>query len=142
MASISTIFKFIIFGLLYVIIFIALRIMYKDIKNGGARKVTVEKTIGLEILRTGDNEEIKKGAIVPVRRGISIGRKNDNNLILNDSYVSGHHAKIYLKNGEYYLEDMASTNGTLLNNLALKGKTTLRIGDEIKIGSSLFRVID
>lgn len=141
MDSISIIFKFIIFALLYIIIFIALRIMYKDIKNGG-RRVQAEKTIGLEILRPGDNVEIKKGAIIPVRRAVSIGRKGDNTLILTDSYVSSHHAKIYLKNGEYYIEDMESTNGTILNNSELKGKTPLRIGDEIKIGSSLFKVID
>jgi pSer/pThr/pTyr-binding forkhead associated (FHA) protein len=62
-------------------------------------------------------------------------------VILNDPYVSSYHAKIYVKNTEYLIEDLGSTNGTLLNDEKLEGKAYLNPGDEVKIGSVLFRVI-
>jgi len=126
--------------IVYLIIFYALKIMYKDIKNGGKKK-TVRKTLGLEIVEAGENKNLRKGGVLPVHREITMGRKEDNTLPLVDPYVSGHHAKIYLKNAEYILEDLGSTNGTLLNNQKVIGKSAIKAGDEIKIGKVIFKVI-
>jgi len=62
-------------------------------------------------------------------------------LILGDKYVSSQHAKIYLKNTDYILEDLRSTNGTLKNNKKVSDKVSIKKGDEIKIGTSTFKVI-
>jgi pSer/pThr/pTyr-binding forkhead associated (FHA) protein len=127
-------------GVIYIIIILALRIMYKDVKNGDKRRV-LKKAFGLEIINSGDNPNLKKGGIVPIRGNLTIGRKEDNMVIINDPYVSSYHAKIYVKNTDYLLEDLGSTNGTLLNEEKLEGKAYLNPGDEIEIGSVLFRVI-
>ena len=126
--------------IVYLIIFYALKIMYKDIKNGGKKKST-RKTLGLEVVEAGENKNLRKGGVLPVHREITMGRKEDNSLPLVDPYVSGHHARIYLKNTEYILEDLGSTNGTLLNNERLIGKSAIKAGDEIKIGKVIFKVI-
>lgn len=142
MAIFSDVFKFVIIGLLYVIIFVALRIMYKDIKIGSENKRQGEVPIGLEIIGLGASEDLVEGTIIPVSKEVTIGRKEGNSLVLNSAYVSGKHAKINLKNGEYFIEDLGSTNGTLLNNLPLKDRSLLKVGDEIKIGEAMFKVID
>lgn len=136
----STIFKVVIIAIVYIIIFTVLSIIYKDIKSGG-RKKTSHKSFGLEVLEPGENSNLKKGGVIPVMGALSIGRKEDNRLILSNPYVSGHHARIYLKNGEYTLEDLGSTNGVIINNKKLENKCILKPGDEIKIGSSVFKVI-
>jgi pSer/pThr/pTyr-binding forkhead associated (FHA) protein len=118
----------------------ALRIMYKDIKNGDKKKVK-KKPFGLEILEPGENSNLKNGGVIPLNNGATIGRKSDNMVILNDSYVSNHHAKIYIKNMEYYLEDLKSTNGTFLNSARVTKNEQLAKGDIIKIGTSEFKVI-
>ncbi len=76
---------------------------------------------------------------VPIEYGdISIGRHKDNDIRLNDSTVSGHHARIInffepSSIEDIYLEDLNSTNGTYINeNRVVKG--TLRDGDVITIG--------
>ena len=129
-----------IIGIIYIIIFLALRIMYKDVKSGD-RKRRTKKSLGLEIVDNGKNSNLKLGGVIPVNGELTLGRKEDNLLILTDPYVSGHHAKIYVKNTDYILEDMGSTNGTLLNNERLEGKEILALGDEIKVGSAVFKVI-
>jgi hypothetical protein len=134
------IFAIAICGIIYIIIILALRIMYKDVKNGDKRRV-LKKSLGLEVISSGSNPNLKKGGIVPIRGQLTLGRKEDNMVILNDPYVSSYHAKIYVKNTEYLIEDLGSTNGTLLNDEKLEGKAYLNPGDEVKIGSVLFRVI-
>lgn len=134
------IFTAIIIGIIYTIIFLSLRIMYKDVKNGDKRR-RIKKTLGLEIISAGQNLNLKKGGVIPINGQLTIGRKNDNLLILTDSYVSSHHVKIFIKNTDYIIEDLGSTNGTLLNEERLEGKTLLSIGDEIKVGSAVFKVI-
>ncbi|OFI07497.1 FHA domain-containing protein FhaB [Clostridium acetireducens DSM 10703] len=140
LAKLSLIFKIIIIAIIYIIIFFALRIMYKDIKNGGKKKVR-RKTYGLEILAPGNNQSLKKGGVIPIRGEITIGRKSENMLILDDLYVSAYHAKVYVKNANHIIEDLGSTNGTLINGSKISGKVTLKSGDEIQIGSTKFRVI-
>jgi len=140
-SKLTTIFRFIIIGIIYIIIFLSLKIMYKDIKNGGKRNPTKKKTFGLEILDKGENHELKNGAVIPIKGEITIGRKTTNNLILDDQYVSGNHARIFLKNTDYIIEDLGSTNGTIINDKRLEGKAILKVGDEIQIGSALFKVI-
>jgi len=141
-SKLSMIFKFAILAIVYLIIFFALRIMYKDIKSGGRKKVSNRKSsFGLEVIEAGENTNLKNGGIIPVQGELTIGRRNNNHLILEDQFVSGNHARIFVKNTDYMIEDMGSTNGTKLNDERLEDRAILRVGDEIQIGSTLFRVI-
>ncbi|KYH35411.1 FHA domain-containing protein FhaB [Clostridium tepidiprofundi DSM 19306] len=137
LANLGLVLKFAIIVIIYLIIFFALRIMYKDIRNIGKR---INRTIGLEIIKKGDNSILRNGALIPVTNELTIGRNENNILVLNDRYVSAFHAKIYLKNADYIIEDNKSTNGTFVNDKRIL-KTILKNGDEIKIGTALFKVI-
>lgn len=140
MVKLSVIFKFVILGIFYIILFLALRIMYKDIKNGGSKKQK-RHTLGLEIIEPGNSVNLKKGGVIPVHGEITLGRKQDNLFILDDPYVSGHHAKIYPTSNGFFIEDMGSTNGTLLNDQKVTGRANLISGDIIKVGSTVLKVI-
>ena len=141
MANISWIMKYAIIAIIYIIIIFALRIMYKDIKGGAKKKPIIKKTMGLEVIERGENFNLRVGAVIPLNGELSIGRKADNLLILGDKYVSSQHARIFLKNTDYVLQDLRSTNGTLKNNKKVIDKVAIKKGDEIKIGTSIFKVI-
>jgi len=141
MANLSLIMKFIIIGIIYVIIIFALRIMYKDIKGGGKKKTVTKKPMGLEVIERGENFNLRLGAVIPLNNELTIGRNEDNLLILGDKYVSSKHAIIYLKNTDYILQDLKSTNGTLMNSKKVIGKVDIKKGDEIQVGTSIFKVI-
>ena len=141
MANLSLIMKFIIIGIIYVIIIFALRIMYKDIKGGGKKKTVTKKPMGLEVIERGENFNLRLGAVIPLNNELTIGRNEDNLLILGDKYVSSKHAIIYLKNTDYILQDLKSTNGTLMNSKKVIDKVDIKKGDEIQVGTSIFKVI-
>ncbi|WP_138203484.1 FHA domain-containing protein [Haloimpatiens lingqiaonensis] len=138
---ISKIFTIAIIAIIYVIIFFILKIMYKDIKDTGRRKKGRRKKYGLEVIEIKGNEVLKEGSVIPMGDWITIGRKEDNTLVLADEYVSGYHAKIFLKNNSCVIEDLNSTNGTFVNDEAIEEKTYLSAGDIVKIGNSMFKII-
>lgn len=140
LAKLSPIFTLIIIAIVYMIIFTALRIMNKDIK-GGTRKKSQKKAAGLEIIEPGNSYNLKRGGVIPLQGQITIGRKEDNTFMLDDPYVSGKHARIYTKSGDYIIEDLGSTNGTLVNDDQIEGKKYLETGDIIKIGNTVLKFL-
>lgn len=141
MPLIRIIFKVLIIVVIYIIIVMALRIMYKDIKGGNKRR-KISKHLGLEVMRVGDDSSnLKVGSVIPIHAKLTIGRKEDNMLVLHDQYVSGNHAVAFVKNDNYYIKDLNSTNGTLLNNEKLEKSKELKVDDEITIGEYVFKVI-
>ncbi|MFO7604279.1 MAG: FHA domain-containing protein [Gammaproteobacteria bacterium] len=68
---------------------------------------------------------------------ISIGRKHGNDVQLNDLTVSGRHALISTMGDNTYIDDLGSTNGTLLNG-ARVSKSILKHGDTIQTGNYQF----
>jgi len=71
--------------------------------------------------------------------GLSIGRSAEADVRIDDRYASGVHARIFSRDGRAYIEDMSSTNGTLLNDATLRGEAELIDGDVVRIGDTAFR---
>jgi FHA domain len=82
---------------------------------------------------------LKEGARFDLFGGLSIGRSGEADVPIDDRYASGLHARIYAHGGRFYLEDLKSTNGTLLNDDPLAGEAELMAGDLIRIGDTEFR---
>ena len=139
---VSFVFGIIFIILLYVIIYYALKIMYKDVKTSGKKKNSgSNKKYGIEVIKPGSNTELEAGSVFIVRREITIGRKEDNMVILSEPFVSGYHCKIYIKNNSLFIEDLKSTNGLYVNGEKINDVVKLAPDDEIEIGSAVFKVL-
>jgi hypothetical protein len=78
---------------------------------------------------------LDKEYVYPLRTGLNtIGRAPDNDVVVQDSYVSRRHCAIVVHTGDgFELHDIASKNGTYLNGRRLEGPTKLHPGDEIRV---------
>ena len=77
------------------------------------------------------------GSMVPLTpTSITIGRDQNCTLVLNDSYASSRHARVFPKGGTWWLEDLNSTNGTTLAGRAVHGAVELPIGVPVRIGQT------
>jgi DNA-binding response OmpR family regulator len=63
----------------------------------------------------------------------SIGRWEDNDVAIDDRWVSRLHAQIHHKGEQYIIQDMGSKNGTLVNGRRIAASTVLSDGDEIQV---------
>jgi len=82
---------------------------------------------------------LREGERFDLMGGLSIGRSAEADLRIDDRYASGLHARIFSREGHAYVEDMKSTNGTLLNDGQLHGEAELIDGDVVRIGDTEFR---
>jgi len=78
---------------------------------------------------------VDKEFIYPLKVGVNtLGRSGDNDVVVEDSFVSRRHCAILVHAGRgCELHDTASKNGTYLNGTRLAGPTALKSGDEIRI---------
>jgi pSer/pThr/pTyr-binding forkhead associated (FHA) protein len=66
----------------------------------------------------------------------TIGRAAECELRLDDTYVSQQHARIFDRNGNWYVEDLGSTNGTFVNEQKLVAPAMLTPGDTVRVGTT------
>lgn len=70
----------------------------------------------------------------PLRPVTTIGRSPANTIHLNNTYTSAQHALLTLRGEQWWLEDLKSRNGTLLNAIRLDEPTVITPNDTITIG--------
>lgn len=67
----------------------------------------------------------------------TIGRSEDNNLVLPDRWISRNHAMLqYMETGEFYLIDLGSRNGSFVNGRRVSIPVTLHNGDHLTFGQT------
>ena len=93
----------------------------------GAPRLRVETAAGL---RDGVAYDLSEGAL--------LGRGDQVDIQLEDSFASTSHARLVPQGDVVVLEDLGSTNGTYLNGEPLRGPQPLHVGDRIRIGDSEF----
>lgn len=71
---------------------------------------------------------------------LTIGRADKCHVVLDDTYVSQIHARIFARGDSYFLEDLGSTNGTYLNRKRVGGTTEIQRGDHVKIGKTVLEM--
>lgn len=76
----------------------------------------------------------RRPRVVPLDASVVIGRAPECELRLDDAFVSSQHARIFARNGSWYVEDLGSTNGTFVNEQRLGAPAMLQPGDRIRIG--------
>lgn len=80
------------------------------------------------------------GKTFALDKELTIGRADKCHVVLDDTYVSQVHARIFARGDSYYLEDLGSTNGTYLNRKRVSGATELQRGDRVKIGKTVLEM--
>ena len=68
-------------------------------------------------------------------KALRLGRSPDNDIILRDPATSGHHARVERRGDQFWIVDLGSTNGTLVNGEPIQEKE-LSNGDRITIGQN------
>jgi len=83
------------------------------------------------------------GSSIPLTGdAITMGRSASNTVVLDDEFVSSHHARVYRDpaSGQWAIEDLGSTNGTIVNDQRLVVPTILPPRMPVRIGATTFEL--
>ena len=100
--------------------------------------VDAGKRITLKIVCNNSPERVVNTTIIDK---ITIGRSEKCDVYLDDMKMSRTHFEIINKNGEFFVNDLGSVNGTLVNKMKISTKRKLNSNDEIIAGHSNFRIV-
>src|SRR6266508_4606330 len=100
--------------------------------GGGDRRVRSPRRPPRELVVT----DASGRRTIPLKESITLGRAATCDLVVADNYVSNVHARIYLRDGSYWLEDLGSTNGTYMNRSRVSTPTAIGPGDDIRMGKA------
>ena len=119
--------------LLYIFLFSVMRtgigLVRGQRKDGAIWSVDVEK--GVKSLR---------GLHVDILGPVVIGRSPSSDIVIDEPYVSASHARFTIQGPALVLEDLGSTNGTMVNGHIIEQPVTLRDTDEVQGGDVIIRV--
>jgi pSer/pThr/pTyr-binding forkhead associated (FHA) protein len=136
--------KFVFLVLLYVFIIFLIRGIYSDMKAPAyepaakaPRRKKKQPKPGLVVVAADRNV----GARYDLADHLTIGRSPASNIVIDDTYASQLHARVFESEGAFYIEDLGSTNGTYVNGRKISYPRELRERDRIKIGRMVFEFI-
>lgn len=124
-------------GALYLFLCLTLWMIWQDLRRAGYEAARPRvPALRLEVQPQG-NEPYFRAFSQPE---VTLGRDPMCELRLDDEAVSAKHAKFSYHHGQWWIEDLHSTNGTSLNALKLTAATVLTNGDEVRCGKASLRI--
>lgn len=116
-------------------------IIWRDHRGASLGNAAHRRSYGqLTCLEALDGSYMMTGSAYPLLRLTSLGRAPTNTIIVDDSFASSDHAIVALRNGQWWLEDRRSRNGTTLNEIRINQPAIVTDGDIIGIGEKRFRL--
>lgn len=117
-------------------------ILWRDYRSAAVAVQVNRRVHGqLVALTQIENLFVETGVTHPLLPITTLGRAPTNDIVIQDTFASSEHALIVLRNGQWWLEDKGSRNGTLLNGDPITTPIIVTEGDIISIGSSSFRLV-
>jgi pSer/pThr/pTyr-binding forkhead associated (FHA) protein len=145
-----TVLKLFFLALLYLFFFRVLRAVWAEVTApavtapaGGAPRPAAPPRGGpraplrLRVVEPAD----ARGRTYDLADEITAGRASGCQISLpDDTYVSQLHARIFRRDGQIFVEDLGSTNGTFLNRKKVSSPQPLRRGDRLQIGKTVLEL--
>ena len=82
----------------------------------------------------------QKGRTFPLAEELTVGRAAGCQVTLDDTYASQIHARVFARDGQLFVEDLGSTNGTYLNRKKVQGPMAMKRGDKLQVGNTVMEL--
>ena len=124
--------KYVFIGLIYYFLFNFLKVMIADLMSANQQ---LANETGYYLLSLDNDIEY------PIYPQTTVGRAQDSDIVIDDPFMSSKHALITKKGRRLFIQDLHSTNGTIVNGKKIKRIKMLKENDEIIIGSKKMRIV-
>ncbi|MBI1881128.1 MAG: FHA domain-containing protein [Chloroflexi bacterium] len=116
---------------------VAFYIIWRELKQleSQAASQSHPTTYQLRVVAAAEGQSLAIGEALPLQPITVLGRAAENTIVVGDDSASAAHARLRRENGVWWLEDLDSRTGTMLNDLPLSKPMPLSEGDIIGIGN-------
>ena len=126
-------------AVLYAFLAITIYVIWRDLQVAAhsqfpAPDDEATSTTGWIRVVRGDQALLRPDDLFALQEHTTLGRAHDNHIVMSDTYVSSYHARLDRRDGEWWLSDLGSRNGTRLNDVPITKPAPLTNGDVIAIG--------
>ncbi len=137
--------KYVFLAVLYLFIARAVRAVYLEIRPPAVAGVATQARNTSRRGRPPRHAavvegEARDGKMFELGSELIIGRAEKCHVVLDDTYVSQMHARIFSRGEAYLVEDLGSTNGTYLNRRRVSSPTEVHRGDRVKVGKTVLEM--
>lgn len=110
-------FKWVFVGLIYLVMLVVLIAVRREmsLRLGGGRPLAAGAPGRLKVLSPGGASGFQAGSVIPLAAENRLGAERDNDIVLDDDFISAHHAVLRWDGSEWWLEDLGSKNGSFVN---------------------------
>jgi Inner membrane component of T3SS, cytoplasmic domain len=126
--------------LLYVFLIRSFRALQRSLADERAAVAARQLGLAALVVTRSHGGGPRVGERMPLRAVSSVGRDAGNDIVLNDEAASAKHAIVSFADGEWWLEDAGSTNGTVLNGSRIWDRERFHYGDEVAVGRIALRL--
>lgn len=117
---------------LYLFALLLALVLLRELRSKGTR--TTERAPGDLLVMEPFDSGLDPGERIPLLALSTIGRARENDVALDDSFLSAEHARLFWNGRGWVLEDLNSTNGTRVNGRTIKKAKAVKQGDTIEFG--------
>ncbi len=114
--------------------------IYRDMQTAARAIPEAQRSYGAIRVIATESSNLTSGSAFPLSPVMGIGRAASNSIVVEDDYVSNEHALLSLRGSQWWLEDLNSRNGTLLNDIALDSPVVVTAGDVVMVGNTQFKL--
>lgn len=138
--------KWVFIGLVYLVLVMILMAVRREMGQR-TRSAPAEAAFSpgkLRVIRAGSDTKLKAGTLIDMKPSTTLGSQGDNDLVLRDRYISGHHAQLRWDGVAWWIEDLGSRNGTQVNQERLQPREAQRLlnGAVISVGDMTFELVE
>lgn len=126
--------------LLYVFLGALFWALWQDVRAASRVAAARARRLGRLVVLASDLPQLSPGTAFPLLPITSVGRAPTNTAPLPDEMASLEHALIHLRDGQWWLEDLGSRNGTRLNDRAIHEPAPVMPGDVIGVGRTQLKL--
>jgi hypothetical protein len=124
--------------LLYFFVFQVIRVISRELRvvaSQGAGVIDTRRLPGALLVADPGDSNLRRGDIYDLEPVTVIGRHPRATIVVDSSFVSSEHAQLNWEHDRWWVTDLRSTNGTLVNGAQIRVPTGLRPGDVIELGA-------
>ena len=130
-------------AMIYLFLYIVLRTTVRELAvaaramGGDERRAAGTSLLVLDAA----DSSLEPGESLSLEPASSLGRVAGNTIVIDDPHTSARHAELRFARGQWWLRDLGSSNGTLLNDEPVRAVVGVRPGDVIQCGRVRFRLV-